>query len=180
MIAVGRYEPQKGFDLLLNAFASIAETHPDWNLAIVGEGPERPNLEAQVRRLRLEARVMLTGVVPDISKELANSQVMACSSRYEGFPNALAEGLAAGLPAVGYKGVSGVEDLIVDGRTGLLVDFNEGAAGLAHALSKLIGDPRRRAAASRAALEHIRQWAPDHIFSLWDEALAEATGRLRP
>ena len=179
VIAVGRYVPQKGFDLLLDAFALIAETYPDWDLAIIGEGPERPRLEAQVRRLQLETRISLKGVVPDIFRELANSHVMACPSRYEGFPNALAEGLATGLPAVGYKGVSGVEDLVINGKTGLLVDLNEGVAGLARALSKLIGDSQFRAAASGAALEHILRWAPDPVFSLWEESLAEATGRKR-
>ena len=179
VIAVGRYEPQKGFDLLLDAFALIAETHLDWDLVIIGEGPERPRLEAQMQRLQLEARVTLKGVVPDIFRELANSHVMACPSRYEGFPNALAEGLAAGLPAVGYRGVSGVEDLVIDGKTGLLLDLSEGAAGLARALSRVIGDSQFRAAATEAAFEHIRRWAPDHIFALWEELLAEATGRER-
>jgi glycosyltransferase involved in cell wall biosynthesis len=174
IIAVGRYDWQKGFDLLVDAFGLISQAHSDWDLVIFGEGPERPRLAAQVRRLRLETRVKLKGVVGDIFDEFAQSHVIACSSRYEGFPNALAEGLAHGLPAVGYRGVSGVEDLIIDGKTGLLADLAEGATGLARALSKLVGDPGFRGAASGAALEHVRRWTPDRIFSLWDEALADA------
>jgi glycosyltransferase involved in cell wall biosynthesis len=179
VIAVGRYEPQKGFDLLIEAFARIAATHPDWDLAIVGEGPQRSNLEAHIGRLGLGKRVSLVGIVPDISRELAGSHIFACSSRYEGFPNALGEALAAGLPAVGYKDVSGVEDLIVDGRTGLLVERREGAEGLARALSRLVSDPELRTKAAKAARDHIRRWTPDHIFSLWDATLSEATGRPR-
>ncbi len=132
-----------------------------------------------MRRLRLGARVVLKGIVADISGEFAQSHVMACSSRYEGFPNALAEGLAHGLPAVGYRGVSGVEDLVIDGKTGLLADLDDGAAGLARALSRLMSDTQFRAAAREAAREHIRRWAPDRIFAQWEEALAEATGRMR-
>ena len=174
VIAVGRYEPQKGFDLLLDAFALIANAYPDWDLLIIGEGPERSRLEAQARRLQLGARVTLKGVVPDVFKELISSHLMASTSRYEGFPNALAEGLAVGLPAVGFSGVSGVEDLIIHEKTGLLVDQRDGAAGFARALSKLMGDRQLRAAAGEAALEHIRRWAPDHVFDLWEDALAEA------
>jgi len=174
VIAVGRYKPQKGFDLLIDAFALVADTYPDWDLNIVGEGPERPRLEAQLRRLQLEARVSLTGVVPDIFRELAQSDVMACSSRYEGFPNALAEALATGLPAVGYKGVSGVEELIVHGHTGLLVDQRDGSAGLAIAMSRLFDDGELRTRLGNAARQHVTQWAPDRIFFLWRGALLEA------
>jgi glycosyltransferase involved in cell wall biosynthesis len=174
IIAVGRYELQKGFDLLIEAFALIAGESPDWDLVIFGDGPERSRLEARVRQLGLEGRIWLKGTVSDVFQELAASHLMACPSRYEGFPNALAEGLAAGLPAVGYKGVSGVEELILDGTTGLLVAANKRVPGLARALSTLMADPRRRAKLGEAAHRHVGQWAPDCIFALWDNILEEA------
>jgi glycosyltransferase involved in cell wall biosynthesis len=178
VIAVGRYEPQKGFDLLLDAFALIAGDHPDWDLVIVGDGPERPGLERRVEALGIQQRISLKGVVSDIIQELANSHIMAFPSRYEGFPNALAEGLATGLPAVGYKDVSGVEELIVDGETGLLVDQRDGARGLAHAMSRLLADEQFRTRLGEAAHQHVRRWAPDRIFSLWEGLLAEAARSL--
>ena len=107
-------------------------------------------------------------------QELSAAQLIAFPSRNEGFPNALAEGLAAGLPAVGYKGVSGVEDLIIDGKTGLLVDQKEEIAGLARALSTLMADAQLRVRLGNAALQHVGQWAPDRMFALWDEVLREA------
>jgi len=176
VIAVGRHEPQKGFDLLLDAFRLIAGDHPDWDLVIIGDGPERCSLEQRIRDLDLEERVNLKGVVSDVFQELADAHLMAFPSRFEGFPNALAEGLAAGLPAVGHKDVSGVEELIVHGQTGLLVDQQQGAAGLARAMSKLITDDNSRAKFGKAAQQHVRRWAPDHIFSLWEELLTEAAG----
>jgi glycosyltransferase involved in cell wall biosynthesis len=176
IIAVGRFERHKGFDQLIDAFAGIAEEWPDWDLVIIGEGPERATLEALVRRHGVEDRVSLPGVVTDIHRELAVSHLMAFPSRYEGFPNALAEGMAAGLPAVGHKGVSGVEDLIVDGKTGLLVDWERGTSAWAMALSALMGDARRRQELGDAARKHVVQWAPSRILELWQAVLTEAFG----
>jgi glycosyltransferase involved in cell wall biosynthesis len=116
---------------------------------------------------------LLPGVVIDVFGELAASHLVAFPSQYEGFPNALAEGLAAGLPAVGQRGVSGVEDLIVDGKTGVLVDPKGGASAWAMALSALTGDARRRAELGDAARKHVAQWAPSHVLGLWEAALVE-------
>src|SRR5262249_370408 len=140
VIAVGRCDPQKGFDRLIDAFALVAEDYPEWDVVMVGDGPERLKLEHRVQRKGLESRIHITGFVSDVYRELSAAQLIAFPSRNEGFPNALAEGLAVGLPAVGYKGVSGVEDLIVDGTTGLLVDQEDEIAGLARALSTLMAD----------------------------------------
>lgn len=176
VIAVGRLIHQKGFDRLIDAFALVAGARPDWDLTIVGEGWQRPALENQVRQRSLEGRVSLPGVGTDIFRELAASHLLVIPSRYEGFPNALAEGLAAGLPAVGFSGVSGVEELIVHGETGLLVDPREGVAGLARALSLLMADAPRRTRFGDAARRHVSRWAPDRIFGQWDDLLAEAVG----
>jgi glycosyltransferase involved in cell wall biosynthesis len=174
VIAVGRCDPQKGFDRLIEAFAIIAGHYPNWDVVIVGDGPDRTGLEGRVRQLGLEERINLIGIVSDVYQELAASHVMAFPSRNEGFPNALAEGLAAGLPAVGYKRVSGVEDLIIDGETGLLVDQKEEIAELARALSTLMANANLRVRLGKAALQHVGQWAPDRMFALWDEVLKEA------
>jgi glycosyltransferase involved in cell wall biosynthesis len=176
VIAVGRHEPQKGFDFLLDAFGLIASDHPDWDLVIIGDGPERCRLERRVQELHLKERIILRGIVSDVSQEFAESHLMAFPSRYEGFPNALAEGLAAGLPAVAYKGVSGVEELIIHEQTGLLVDQSEGATGFASAMAGLFTNGKRRAELGEAARRHVRRWAPDRVFSLWEDALKKAVG----
>ena len=174
VIAVGRYELQKGFDLLLDAFALVADNYPDWDLVIIGDGPQRPKFQRRVQVLDLQQRIILKGTVSNVLEEMVNCHLMAFPSRYEGFPNALAEGLATGLPAVGYKGVSGVEELIIDGQTGLLADQREGSRGLARALARLLADDKMRIQLGSAARRHVRQWAPDQIFALWEESLLEA------
>jgi glycosyltransferase involved in cell wall biosynthesis len=175
IIGIGRFEAHKGFAQLIEAFARIAAEHPDWDLAIIGEGPERANLETLIRRHGMQERVSLPGVVKDVYRELADSHLMAFPSSYEGFPNALAEALAAGLPAVGQKGVSGVEELIIDGKTGVLVASDD-ADALASALAGLMENPKRRRELGQAAIAHMAQWAPRKILELWETALAEATG----
>jgi len=174
LIAVGRLEYQKGFDQLIEAFRRIAPSQADWDLIIIGDGPERAHLEHLVRRFELENRVQMPGIVRDVPLELSLSHLMAFPSRYEGFPNALAEGLATGLPAVGYRGVSGVEDLIVDNKNGLLVDPKDGAAGLARGLLTLMCDARLRCDFGKASREHVTKWDPSIVLALWEGALREA------
>jgi glycosyltransferase involved in cell wall biosynthesis len=174
MIAVGRLAHQKGLDRMVEAFRLIADYHPDWDLVLVGEGPERDRLESRIRGLGLVDRIRIKGVTTDITGELTASHLMAFPSRYEGFPNALAEGLAAGLPAVGFMNVSGVEDLIIDGKTGLLVQDENSPHGLARALSELMSDACRRAVMGEAARQHVMQWAPERILGQWERVLVEA------
>jgi glycosyltransferase involved in cell wall biosynthesis len=174
LIAIGRLESHKGFDRLIEAFARLAPQQPHWDLRILGEGPERPRLKYLIRTQGLEGRVEMPGVVKDVWSELSAAHLMAFPSHYEGFPNALAEGLAAGLPAVGLKGVSGVEDLIIDGKTGLLLEDEPDA--LTGALSVLMADARLRTDFGEAARKHVRQWAPSNILGVWETALGEVAG----
>jgi len=177
IVAVGRLVLQKGHRTLIEAFGHIALRHPNWDLVIAGDGPERKALEEEIGRLGLDGRVRLPGVTTDIAALLASAHLMAFPSYYEGFPNALAEGLAASLPAVGNAGVSGVEELIVNGETGILTDPAAGARGLAGALSQLICDAPLRSRMGKAARSHVAQWAPVHVFRKWEDVLAEAIAR---
>ncbi len=176
IIAVGRLDPHKGIDRLIRAFASVAEANPDWDLRILGDGRQRAELENLIRSLRMNERVQMPGVVRDVARELCAAHVMAFPSRYEGFPNALAEGLALGLPAIGLRGVSGVEDLIVDGKTGLLV--GEDCSALATALSQLMQSAATRKKFGEAGRSHVRQWAPNKVFAMWDAVLSEAVDKV--
>ena len=100
LLAVGRLGPEKGFDLLLDAFAGVVKNFPDWDLVILGEGPEREALEAKRAVLGLEGLVFMPGRVGNVGAWYERADLYVMTSRYEGFPNTLAEALAHGLPAV--------------------------------------------------------------------------------
>ena len=93
--AVGRLDRQKGFDLLLAAFIRLQDRFPMWDLVIHGEGPDRRSLEARPAMLP-PGRIRLPGITADIEQELLDGHALAFPSRYEGFPNALAEGDGGG------------------------------------------------------------------------------------
>ena len=177
LLSVGRLCYQKNYSMLVEAFAQLAPAFPDWDLVIVGDGEDRARLESLVTERGLERRVTLPGVSASIAKWYASAQLFCLPSRWEGFPNALAEALAHGLSAVGFAGCAGVRDLIVDGSNGLLADGNGDAASLTVALTTLMGDPALRASMGLMAVDSVRQFDPPTIFSRWEQILSEAAHR---
>ena len=115
VLAVGRLHEQKGFDLLLRAWKPIEEHHPEWTLRIVGEGPQRPTLEQQIRELGFQ-HVVLAGKTEDVINEYTSASLFVLSSRYEGLPLALIEAMWCGLPCVSFDCPHGPAALLADER----------------------------------------------------------------
>lgn len=115
VLAVGRLHIEKGFDLLLNAWQGIEKRHPEWSLRIVGEGDQRPALEAQIASLELQ-RVSLPGRSSEMEKEYVSADCFVLSSRYEGLPLALMEAMWCGVPCVAFDCPRGAKALIGDDR----------------------------------------------------------------
>jgi glycosyltransferase involved in cell wall biosynthesis len=182
VIGVGRLDDEKRFDLLIAGFARVAPLQPLWDLAIFGEGPYRQRLIDMSAKLGVADRVKLAGVTRELEGELAQSHIFAIPSDYEGFPNALGEAMAAGLPAVGNDQVSGVEDLILDGVTGFLVGDGREQTTLAGALERMMADADLRTRMGEAALVRSEMWTPDSVLPQWEsvlEAAAAEAGRPR-
>jgi glycosyltransferase involved in cell wall biosynthesis len=174
LLSVGRLGYQKNFSVLIDAFAGLAERFPDWDLRIVGEGEDRGALEAQVARLPgLEGRVSLPGAIGEVEQEYAAAHLFCLPSRWEGFPNALAEALAHGLPAVGFAACDGMPDLIKPGQNGALATGKCDAAALAHALAPLMADAEKRVALGMNAVASVAAYRPEKIFLLWEKVLHE-------
>lgn len=171
-LALGRLDPAKGFDLLIRAFATFAPGRPDWDLAIVGEGPERGLLESLVGELGLAGRVSLPGATTAPAAWYSRAQAFVLSSRYEGFPNALLEAMAAGLPAVAFDCESGPAEILRDGVDGILVAAGDTDA-LASALAELARDPERRSRLGRAAREVVERYGLPAVASRWEDVLRE-------
>jgi glycosyltransferase involved in cell wall biosynthesis len=173
VVAMGRMEPQKGFDRLLMAFAKCAEGHPEWTLRIVGEGAERPDLQALAVKLGLESRVTLDTVTKEPEKVLRDSDLFVLSSRYEGFPMVLLEAMACGLPVISFDCPSGPREIIRDGVDGILVPANETQA-LARAMDRLMGGEQERRRLAARATEVAERFGMAKIDAMWREVLNQA------
>lgn len=143
VLAAGRLKPQKGFDLLIRAFAPVVASHPDWSLHIYGDGSLRPELQQQIDDLGLADHVSLLPTTHELGLQMGRAGMFALSSRYEGFGRVLIEALSKGLPVVSFDCPRGPADILTHGQDGLLVPA-EDVAALSQAMLRLIEDPRLR------------------------------------
>lgn len=175
IIAMGRLDEQKGFDILLRAFAIVRQQHPEWKLVILGEGPKRGFLERLRADLHLVDFVKMPGWIPEPHKYLAQSSIYVMSSRFEGFPNALTEAMACGLPVISTDCPTGPREIITEGVDGLLVPADDVGA-LAGALDRLISDERERERLGRRAQEVTHRFGMKPIMGKWEEVLSDVLG----
>jgi len=170
LAAMGRLAYQKGFDLLIEAFARAAECQPNWSLAILGEGPERRRLEEQIHTRGLEGRICLCGWVSDPTSVLRNCDAFVLSSRFEGFPNALLEAMALGLPAIAADCPSGPAEIIRHEVDGLLVAARDVPA-LSAAIRRLLSDDQLRGRLGAEAAHVVDRFSSERYFARWDTVL---------
>jgi len=172
LLAVGRLEKQKGIDWLLEAFMALALKYYNWNLVILGEGPERRALEAQVQAFGLDGRVFLPGRAGNVGEWYERADVYVMSSRFEGFPLTLAEAMAHGLPAVSFDCDTGPRDIIRPEVDGLLVPPGN-VDSLTAALDRLMGDAALRAQFAARAVEARERFSMERIAGMWEELFAK-------
>lgn len=149
VLAVGRLHRQKGFDVLLEAFA-IARAEIDCRLVIVGEGQERAALMADAERLGLAYDIDLPGFLGNPFALMARAGAFVLSSRWEGFPNALVEAMACGAPVIATTCPSGPREILADGRYGALVPVDDPHALAKALVAALREPPDTRASQARA------------------------------
>ena len=171
-VAVGRLSLEKGFDRLIHAFVRIADRCPDWNLVIVGDGPEKPGLESLINDAGLEDRVLLPGWVESPWSCFPESSVFVLPSRYEGFPNALLEAMSRGMAPVAFDCESGPSEIMRPGVDGLLVPEGD-VAGLAAAMQQLAGDAEYRNRLAVAARSVNERFSSERVYAQWEVVLAD-------
>ena len=176
VLAMGRLGPEKGYDQLLWSFAGVASQFPDWKLVIFGEGAERTALEDLRLELGLVGRVELPGQIEQPGRFLAHADVFALSSRYEGFPMALVESMAAGLPVVAFKYADGLSEILRSGEDGFLVAPGDLPA-YSEALTKLMGNAERRQRMSDHARKVAGRYAPARVVGLWRDLIESVARR---
>jgi GalNAc-alpha-(1->4)-GalNAc-alpha-(1->3)-diNAcBac-PP-undecaprenol alpha-1,4-N-acetyl-D-galactosaminyltransferase len=170
IVAVGRLARQKGFDLLLRAFALVAAEFPGWSVAILGEGRERDSLLQLCSELGVTDRVALIGRVADVDSWLARASIVVQPSRFEGFPNALLEAMGMGAAVISADCPSGPSELIENGVNGRLVPV-EDVAALTAALRQLLADPDMRVRLGREAGRVRERFHAERIMDHWNQCL---------
>lgn len=177
LLWLGRlHEELKQCCLAMDAFASVAARHPDWEMHIVGDGPDRRRIESHAYALQLGDRLQLLGETSDPAAQFAHAQAYCFSSRTEGMPNALLEAMASGLPCVGFADCEGVKDLLTHEQTGLIVE-EMSVPALAQALDRLLSDTLLRRALGQAASTSIATFETDVCMDAWEQLLLDAAAQ---
>jgi GalNAc-alpha-(1->4)-GalNAc-alpha-(1->3)-diNAcBac-PP-undecaprenol alpha-1,4-N-acetyl-D-galactosaminyltransferase len=173
VVTMGRLRSQKGYDLLIPAFAKLAERYPEWQLIIMGEGSDREALESLRNGLGLDDRVLMPGTVRNPSAVLHQAELFVMASRFEGFPMAHCEAMSSGLPIVSTDCESGPREIIRQNVDGFLVEPGNIDA-IAVAMEKLMVNPSLRKQFAQRAPDILDRFGMDKIISQW-EALMKIT-----
>lgn len=175
VMSVGRLANVKRHPLLLESWARLAGDFPDWSLQIFGEGPLRADLEQKIQSLGLQDSVTLMGHRADIGAHYLKSSILAHPAEFEGFPLAVTESLASGLPVIGFDDCSGLNRLVQDEVNGLLVPATDTrAADYAQSLARVMRDDDLRARLSAGGPGSVAQYAPAKVIDMWEELLFES------
>lgn len=167
IIAVGRLHSQKGFDMLIEAFAMIATNIPNWHIDIYGHGIDEELLKTMIRDRQLEGKIVLKGLTDKIFDEYRRSQFFVLSSRYEGFGLVLVEAMSCGIPCVSFRCEYGPEDIISNEVDGLLVSDGN-VEELADKMLWMATHEKERHVFGVKAQENVRRYNIEVIMKQWD------------
>ena len=178
VLSAGRLSPQKGFDMLVEAWAQIAPRHPDWRLRICGGGKLQKKIAGLIEELDVGGSATLEPAAPDLGGEMNRCSIFVMSSRFEGFPLILLEAMSKSMAVASFDCPTGPADIVDDHRNGLLVPPKDVDA-LAAAIDELISDDALRHRCGDAAVATTRDYSMAAIGAQWDALLSDLAPRLR-
>jgi len=169
--AMGRLSVEKGFDILLKAFSEYTLKKPA-KLLIIGEGSERGELERLAGDLGVKREVIFAGHQDNPYPLLKECDLFVLPSRYEGFPNALLEAMALGIPVIASDVRSGPSDIITPGLNGILIT-PESDKELLEAMERVLSNREYRENLKKGALERAADFAPEVIIKEYEKFFGE-------
>lgn len=175
LIYLSRIDKNKGQKILIEAFGIIAKSYPDWELLIYGDfEPEsyRAVISETISKYQLEQQVKIMGVTKDTSNALAQADIGAYTSSFEGFPLGLSEALSVGLPCIGLRSATGINELIIDRHNGLLCESNQ--VDIARKLAELMNNRPLREKYGHNAKESMKQYSEFLFWRKWEDLITKA------
>jgi GalNAc-alpha-(1->4)-GalNAc-alpha-(1->3)-diNAcBac-PP-undecaprenol alpha-1,4-N-acetyl-D-galactosaminyltransferase len=169
IISVGRLDRQKDHKTLIHAFSYLIKQYPDLILEIYGKGILEKDLNFLIAKLGLTDKVFLKGVTEDIDQKLLRSDIFVFPSLYEGFPNALCEAMAVGLPVVA-SNCSGNVDVVIDKLNGRLFKVGD-VNDLLKILKEILENNDQRKQISLKAIDLSKDYSYEKIFLQWEELI---------
>ena len=169
IVSVARLMKQKNQLMLIDAFAEVQKSFPDYILTIYGEGPFRDELQKRIEELGLVEQVELPGRVQNVFDSIADAELFVLSSDFEGMPNALIEAMCLGLPVISTR-VSGASDLIENENNGLLTDVGD-VKMLIRCMKRMLSDSELRKCCAEEAVKINQLLHTDYIVGQWIESM---------
>ncbi|MCM5663416.1 glycosyltransferase family 4 protein [Galbibacter mesophilus] len=174
IISVGKLAPQKGYDLLIEAWAKIAPMFPEWKVSIFGKGNEETKLKTLIKEYSLENSFSIYPPTQEIQEKYLGASLYVMSSRFEGFGMVLIEAMACGLPCVSFDCPFGPSDIISHNDDGLIAK-NGNVDDLAEKMTFLIENSEQRKKMGTKAKENVRKYLPENIVRQWHELFNSLT-----
>jgi glycosyltransferase involved in cell wall biosynthesis len=175
IVAAGRLDRQKGFDILVRAYANLRRAGIGHDLVILGEGEDRRELEALIAQLNLTSHVMLPGFVANPFPWIRAADLFVSSSRYEGFGRVIAEALALGTPVVATDCPHGPAEVLGQGRYGNLVE-PENPVALGEAIRTVLSDRSRLRVLSELGPVRAGDFGPIPSGRAFEDAITDVLG----
>lgn len=172
IISVGRFESQKGYDLLVQAWSSVIVKHPDWKIHIFGNGSCKTLLQDMMKAAKIEESFILHEPVSNIYEQYFKHSFYVMSSRFEGFGLVLIEAMSCGLPCVSFDCPSGPAEIIKNGEDGILVE-NGNIKKLSEAICYLIEEDNERKKMGMNAHINVLRYSKENIMKQWDTLFKE-------
>ncbi len=172
IVSMGRLVKEKGFDVLIQAFARISSHVPDWKLHIYGEGPEKKSLQTLIDVLGMNDKIFLKGKTEQSDKVLSASSLFVLTSKAEGLPMSLIEAQSCGLPCISTDCAPGIREIIHEYENGFVTPVDDVPLISRHML-RIIKNPELYYSFSRNAFENSSKFERTNIRNKWYELFEE-------